>query len=211
MKTTTGIHREDSPLVRSKLTNIDIAIYALYRLGGTERWVHTENVARECYILAPDRFSWELYPEYPAREPGRSALFDARKPKHGALVDGNKVKGWKLTPTGIDRIAALQKSLEKLDAGAIEEVSERQNVQAYFRELETHSAFQRYLSEKSCDTVKPYEFTDFLKCTLDSGPEVIKDRIETTRTRAHEAGKSAILDFLAACEEQFAELVGAQR
>ncbi|TKJ28275.1 MAG: hypothetical protein CEE40_11935, partial [Chloroflexi bacterium B3_Chlor] len=91
MKTTTGIHREDSPLVRSKLTNIDIAIYALYRLGGTERWVHTENVARECYILAPDRFSWELYPEYPAREPGRSALFDARKPKHGALVNGSKV------------------------------------------------------------------------------------------------------------------------
>jgi hypothetical protein len=198
-------------VTRAKLTNVDIAIYALYRLGGAERPIHTEKVAHECHELAPDRFSWELYPQYPAREPGRSALFDARKPKYGALVSGSKVEGWRLTPAGIDRIRVLQPELEKLAAGDVEDVSDRQKVQAYFRELETHPAFQRYLSEKSCEGIKPYEFTDFLRCTLDSGPEIIKDRIETTRTRAHEAGRSAVLDFLAACEERFAGFVKTER
>lgn len=198
-------------MTRIRLTNIDIAIYALHRLGGGERRVHTEKVAYECYQLAPDRFSWELYPEYPAREPGRSALFDARKAKNGALVSGSKVKGWMLTPAGIDRIRLLLPELERLTAGDVQEASHRQKVQAYFQELETHPAFQRYLVERSCDAIKAYEFTDFLKCTLDSGPEVIKDRIETARTRAHQAGKNAILDFLAACEERFVDLVRTER
>jgi len=194
-----------------KLTNQDIAIYALYRVGGAERWVHTEKVAHECYQLAPDRFSWELYPEYPAREPGRSALFDARKPKNGALVSGSQLKGWMLTPAGIDRVRTLLPEVEKLAGGQVQEVSDRQKVHAYFRELEAHPAYQRYVSENSCDRIKPYEFTDFLKCTLDSGPEVIKDRIEKARTRAHTAEKGTILDFLAACEERFAELVETKR
>ena len=98
---------------KSQLTNIDIAVYALYRLGGLERRVHTEEVAKGCYDLAPERFSWELYPEYPAREPGRSSLFDARKPKNGALVTGDQVKGWMLTPEGVECLRASRARIER--------------------------------------------------------------------------------------------------
>lgn len=198
-------------MTRTELTNVEIAVYALYRVGGAERRVHTEKVAHECYQLAPDRFSWTLYPEYPAMEPARSGLFDAQKPENGALVSGSHPKGWVLTPAGIDRMRTLLPELEKLAGGQVQEVSDRQKVHAYFRELEAHPAYQRYVSEKSCDRIKSYEFTDFLKCTLDSGPEVIKDRIERARTRAHNAEKGTILDFLAACEERFAELVETKR
>jgi hypothetical protein len=44
----------------SELTNIDIALYALYDLGGHEKKVHTEEVAYRAYELAEERFGWRL-------------------------------------------------------------------------------------------------------------------------------------------------------
>jgi len=40
------------------ITNIDIAVYALYCLGGTEKKVHTEKISEYCYQLAPSQFCW---------------------------------------------------------------------------------------------------------------------------------------------------------
>lgn len=193
----------------AKLTNIDIAVYALYRLGGAERRVDTEEVAMECYRLAPDRFSWKLYPEHPDSEPGRSALFDARKPKKGGLVRGSKGKGmgWMLTPAGIDRIQMLLPHLEKIAAGDARERSDRQLIQRYMNELERHPAYQEFLKAGDCEGVKEYEFTDFLRCGLDSGARVIRNRLESVKTRAYSAGRNGIVEFLQLCEKRFANML----
>jgi len=193
----------------AKLTNIDIAVYALYRLGGGASRVDTEEVAMECYRLAPDRFSWKLYPEYPDSEPGRSALFDARKPKKGGLVRGSKGKGmgWMLTPAGIDRVQLLLPQLEKLTAGEMQERSDRQLIQRYMNELEKHPAYQKFVKAGNCDGVKEYEFTDFLRCGLDSGARVIRDRLESVQTRAYGVGRNGIVEFLQLCEKRFANML----
>lgn len=201
---------EEREVGKTKLTNRDIAIYALYRLGGAEERVGTEKVAMECYRLAPDRFSWKLYPEYPDSEPGRSALFDAQKAENGRLVRGSKPKGWMLTPAGIDRIRMLLPQLERIGVGEAQETSDRQLIQRYMNELEKHHAYQEFLRTGDCEAVKEYEFTDFLRCGVDSGPRVIRDRLESVKTRAYDAGRNGILEFLELCEKRFADMLASK-
>ena len=69
------------------LTNWQIALLALYTLGGATSRQHGEDVALKCYEMAPRRFSWEKY-KYPHLELVRSALRDAKKEKHGVMVSG---------------------------------------------------------------------------------------------------------------------------
>ena len=61
-----------------ELTNIDIVLYALFRLAGHKHKVHTEEIAFEAYTLAKDRFGWRLPKvrrlDFPDKEPVRISL-----------------------------------------------------------------------------------------------------------------------------------------
>ena len=47
-------------MAQAELSNVDIAVYALFRLRGHERKLHTEEIAYEAYGLAKERFGWKL-------------------------------------------------------------------------------------------------------------------------------------------------------
>ena len=158
-----------SEAVRS-LGNRDLVVYALYQLGGGEHKIDMEDVALECFRIAPERFSWKKHPEFPSIKPAEDSLYDASRPKNGSLVRGRARDGWwMLTPAGVDHAKALLPRLTQRAIGELRSSSDRQEMQKYFRELEAHPAFRKYTADGSCDAVKPYEFTEFLKCTLDSG------------------------------------------
>ena len=201
------------------LSNIDIALFSLYRLGGAEHSVHTEDIALECFRVAPSRFSWKKYPEYPESEPARSALFDARKEKAGRLVKrvdrdirepGRRLDSrmeWILTAAGIDYVKARLEKLDKLVSDGLKEQTARQEAQRFLNELERHPAFRKFISTGNCETVEPHEFTDFLRCTLDSSSGKIRERLETLKTRAYDGQRGGLLNFLEGCERRFRELV----
>jgi hypothetical protein len=202
----------------TELSNADIALFSLYRLGGAEHSVHTEDIALECFKLAPTRFSWKKYPQYPESEPAREALFDARRERGGKLVRridrdvrdptrrlGSRME-WMLTPAGVDYIKARLPRFEQL-VKKPERQAGRQETQKLLNELERHSAFRKFASTGGCETVEAYEFTDFLRCTLDSTPAKIREKLETLKTRAHDAQRAEILAFLDRCEQRFAELL----
>ena len=110
-----------------ELTNIDIVLYALFRLGGYKHKVHTEEIAYEAYKLAKDRFGWRLTKfrelDFPDKEPVRISLMDAAKEKYGSLVEGRsgvestgkQVDGWTFTPDGArwmrDQINRIESNL----------------------------------------------------------------------------------------------------
>jgi len=203
----------------AELSNIDIALYSLYRLGGAEHSVHTEDIALECFKLAPSRFSWKKYPQYPESEPAREALFDARRERGGELVRriDRDVRNptrrldsrmeWMLTPAGVDYVKARLARLEELVAEVPRQQTARQETQKLLNELERHTAFRKFTATGDCETVETHEFTDFLRCTLDSSPGKIRERLETLKTRAHDAQRGEILAFLERCEQRFAELL----
>ena len=203
----------------AELSNVDIALYSLYRLGGAEHSVHTEDIALECFKLAPSRFSWKKYPQYPESEPAREALFDARRERGGELVRriDRDVRNptrrldsrmeWMLTPAGVDYVKARLRRLEESVAGMPTQQTARQETQRFLNELERHPAFRKFISTGNCETVEPHEFTDFLRCTLDSSSGKIRERLETLKTRAYDGQRGGLLNFLEGCERHFRELV----
>ncbi len=74
---------------------------ALYLVGGEDKFVDTEDVAVKSYEIAPGRFGWRKYPQFPNLELVRVFLSDAKKPDKGHLVSGSGRKGWTLTPDGL--------------------------------------------------------------------------------------------------------------
>jgi len=65
-------------MAEQELSNVDVVVYAVFKLGGHERKVHTEEVAYEAYQLAKERFGWRL-PKFrkkgfPNKEPVRFRL-----------------------------------------------------------------------------------------------------------------------------------------
>jgi hypothetical protein len=76
----------------TELSNMDIALFALYKIGGVSKNIHTEEIAWEAYQLAKERFSWRLkkFREmgFPDKTPVRFALEQAKKRENGKLVSG---------------------------------------------------------------------------------------------------------------------------
>jgi len=67
------------------LSNSNVALFALYKLGGVSKKIHTEYIAWEAFNLAKDKFSWSL-PEFrergfPDKVTVRYALETAKKSK----------------------------------------------------------------------------------------------------------------------------------
>ena len=78
----------------------EVVTLALYRLGGGQKAVDTEDVAIEAHRLAPGRFSWKKFPDQINLELIRVFLSDAKKMKNG-LVMGSRRTGWRLTHEGL--------------------------------------------------------------------------------------------------------------
>ncbi|MDQ6756111.1 MAG: hypothetical protein M3004_04165 [Bacteroidota bacterium] len=49
--------------MREELSNIEIVLFALHKLGGISKKIHTEKIAWVSYQLDKERFSWQL-PEF---------------------------------------------------------------------------------------------------------------------------------------------------
>lgn len=78
----------------------ELATLAVYLLGGSRKSLDTEDVAKKCYQLAPDLFSWVKFADQINLELVRVSLSDAKKEKNGGLVTGVGRDGWRLTSKG---------------------------------------------------------------------------------------------------------------
>lgn len=196
------------------LSNIDIVLYVLNNLGGATKKVPTEDIALECFRLIPSRFSWVLHPKYPDMEPVRKALFAARSKTGGVFVAGrhgrtkeNQVSdGWIFTPNGInwieenkDRIGLLLSSKRK--------PIKRTQIDKQIFEFRDSSAFKKFLKDKTCKNIQPYEFTDFLNANLDTPSAILRDRIDRIRAIASKAKEDEIVEFINKAENYFSNLL----
>lgn len=100
----------------------EVVTLAVYRLGGAQRAIDTEDVAVEANRLAPGRFTWRKYPDQINLELVRVYLSDAKKPEKGEMLIGSGRTGWRLTQQGL--------KWAKKAAGKIGDVSSRSRAQA---------------------------------------------------------------------------------
>jgi hypothetical protein len=114
-----------------------IVVLAVYLLGGAQRFVDTEDVAKKASELAPGRFSWRKYPDQINLELVRVFLSDAKKEAKGRLVEGSGRKGWTLTPEGLKWASETGADLSANELQRSESASRAGSVDALRRDRES--------------------------------------------------------------------------
>jgi hypothetical protein len=90
----------------------EVVTLAVYRLGGAQRAIDTEDVAVEAHRLAPGRFSWKKHPDQINLELIRVFLSDAKNKNE--LVIGSGRTGWRLTQRGLKWAEQLSEMVGEL-------------------------------------------------------------------------------------------------
>lgn len=152
--------------------NYQVAALALWLLGGATVRQLTDDVAVKCWNLAPHRFSWERYPEYPNLDTARVALSDAKKAKYGALVEGDNKSGWLLTEAGA-KWALANASLPDLEGTE----SLRLHSSRVLAALKKHPLYQKWLMRAPFPD--PPEVADAIELPADTPRRVIMRKLDS--------------------------------
>lgn len=188
------------------IANWQVAVYALYLLGGAKQRIHTEDVALKAFELAPRQFCWRKHPDLPDCDISRIALSDAAKVKNGAHVSmegpSQREGMWFLTSQGVNWIKANEDTLSRI-IKLPQERFPREYATRQLYSLTKHAAFVKFQSEKNCDGIEDYEFVESLRCTINSPTDTIKARLEEVRSLATQSEREDILEYLSACEAKF--------
>ncbi len=205
--------------MQRELSKMDVALYALYKLGGVSKKIHTERIAWEAYQLSKKKFSWCL-PEFikqgfPDKLTVLIALETAHKVKHGRLVIGRagrdaagKLDGWHFTPQGVKWIQENEKRIlaglkQSETAPAIDERDRGR----FIKKLKKDPLFELYEQRESLSEATQYMFTDMLVCAPDASSDIIKQKFEQLENNATLVNDKKILDFLRACKDKFTDLM----
>jgi len=199
----------------NKLSDMDIVLYALYLLGGWQKRIHTEDIALKCYEIAPSKFSWVKYPQYPDLSPARFSLEAAKKTKYGALVKGGSerkrivksIGGWMLTAEGIKWIKINKPRIERY-INKQRPTGDRLAAERKLKELFKSTAFNKFMESGEEAEISHAEFADSLVCTVNTRPDVLNARLEQFHSIAEELGEELVKNYVNFCLKKFAPLLG---
>lgn len=195
-----------------ELSNVDIVLYVLDHLGGWQKRVHTEDIALKCYELAPSKFSWIKYPEYPDLSAAYYALLSAKKLEYGALVKGESEKtkkaigGWMLTADGIEWMEENRERIEKY-LGRHKPIGDRLPADRKLKELLRSTAFKKFKAYGEQAEISHADFAESLVCTVNTRSEVLNDRLEQLYSIAEKLEKEDVKNYVNSCRKKFAALL----
>ena len=200
------------------LSNVDIVLYSLYKLGGATKKIHTEFIAWEAYNLSEERFSWTL-PEFrkrrfPDKTTVRYALESAKKEKlvkgrAGRDKAGSQSEGWQFTPLGVEWFLHNE---ERIMDGLNQEKPislelPKHQAERFIKKMHSEKIFRLYQEKMSLDEASIYDFTDMLNCSPDASREVIRQKFDLLKSTAITINNEEIRFFLDKCEEKFKDLL----
>jgi len=201
------------------LSNVDIVVYALYILGGWHERIHTEDIALKCFELAPSRFSWVKYPNYPDNHTAYLSLGDAKKQRYGSLVEGESERkkgketkgkprfgGWKLTVKGVEW---LEKNKTRIEStlGKRATIGNRLEADRKLRELIDSKGFRKFLRNQEKADISHAEFAESLVCTVNTPPETLKERLDQLESTAEILKKDEVKQYIHYCREKFSAVL----
>lgn len=197
------------------LRDKDIVIYAVYILGGSQNRIHTEDIAIKCYQLAPSKFSWVKYPQYPDIAPARFALEDAKKLESGAFLRGESerrrtaesIGGWMLTLNGVQWIKINRSRIEHY-LGKHIPIGDRVSSSRRLKELLNSKAYNRYREQGEKAEISHADFAEALVSTVNTRGDVLNERLDSLYSTADELGRAEVKNYIDFCKKRFAVLLG---
>lgn len=186
---------------RDDTSNYEIILVAVSHLGGAGQFVDLEEVYEEAWRLAPTRFGWRSKP-YPSDYVGdralRALLRDEDLSKR-ILVSPNR-QALQLTAEGVRWVEEnrdrFKRSAEATGARARGRGAQRQLV-----DLEKSEVVRLFAAGKNISPSRA-QFADLLRLTPDADARAWRERLESYRSAAEQAGRKLVLRF---CERLEAE------
>jgi hypothetical protein len=200
------------------LSNIDVALYALYKIGGATKKIHTELIAWEAYNLSEERFCWTL-PEFrkrgfPDKTTVRYALESAKKEKlvkgrAGRDKGGSQSEGWQFTPSGVEWFQKNEKRIrEELNQEKpISLELPKHQAERFIKKIHSEKIFALYKDKMSLNEATIYNFTDMLNCSPDASKDVIRQKFDLLKSTALSINDQEIKIFLDKCEDKFKDIL----
>jgi hypothetical protein len=199
-------------LSKYELSNLDVTLFVLYKLGGAQKKIHTEYIAWEAFKLAPEKFSWRLKKfrkkGFPDKTPVRHALETGKK--EGNLVigqtggdRGGKREGWRLTPNGV---VWIKQNLKRISTNLGEEAPSslpKEEARRFLKKIKKSQLFNHFLSDNKLSEATNYMLIDMLNCTPEAPEKTIKRIFTRFHNIAIEVKDKEILYFLEQCINKF--------
>ena len=179
-----------------------IVRHALQSLGAELAPVHVEDVAVECFRLAPEQFAMERHPEHPRVDTAYYALKDL---KRKGDVSGGLRDGWTLTRQGTLWLEDNGDYVRKLFHAPAEPRNEDASSRAELDRVRGHKAFLSFTRGRE-HKVSRQELADMLGCTVGSLPATWQARFTRLRTLA-QSSDHKIKVFLDKLEQAEPELL----
>lgn len=182
------------------VSNVVLALAALERLGGAERYIDIEAVTLEAYRMAPDRFSWRTRRDYPSWERVRTAFVHANQQEQkragGSLVVSNTDgSAWKLTAEGV----AFVRNHTARIAGPIAKGGPPRRTGRLVervRGIRRHRAFRNFVNGTAVADIPRYELAELLLCPPDSPREAVRRKLDAAKAAAVNVGDDEVRRFL---------------
>ena len=193
---TTFIDPERKLLVSGEpVNNGEIFLWALYDLGGDEKFVDVEEVFLKSFEIASQRLAWRTQPDLPDLRRCSKAMRDAemRTPK---LLVKNGPYERRLTAEGQTWIEANFERLAKtLGDGRQVEAPKTRRVSKVLSSLDRSELVETWRDQQTIDGQK-WQFAELLQCSPDSANSVWARRLQERRSAAYAADRTDLLEFL---------------
>jgi hypothetical protein len=192
------------------LSNIEIAVFALFILGGWQTRIHTEDIAIKCFELAPSKFSWVKYKQFPDLMTTWYALGDAEKTKNGRLVIGeserkkskSQMGGWRLSEEGIKWIDMnkdrVESSLKKTTTP-----NNRLQEDRRLKVLIKSEGFTKFLKNGEQADISYTGFVESIVCTVNTEKHIVSERLEQLYSVGTVLRQEQVLNYLNFCRSKF--------
>ena len=178
--------------------NGDLLLWALYTVGGAERWVDVEEIYLAAFRLAPARLAWRTRPDLPnykicAR--GLQDLENAKGPRYGGLLEKRGPHHRKLTLPGVTWCEAHSEALASLYSGAIVPSAAPQDDARRMRSVTRSDAFGAWSATNVLST-PVWELAELFRCLPDSSEAIWHSRLDEHVLAARRNGRADVEEFL---------------
>jgi hypothetical protein len=177
-----------------QITNTDLLLYAMYRLGGAGKYVDVEDVFMEMWRLAPARFSWRKYrqPNYKIMS---QAIADLTRREEGSdlLLGAGDTR--QLSAQGVRYVESRIELLQRFATGEEKAPPDRRPSQRVIAELAKQPLVREHLRGEGVDLNRD-EMAELLRCAPDSPRSVWRERLETLRAAAADGDRPELTEFL---------------
>jgi hypothetical protein len=188
----------------AETSNTELIIYCIHRCGGVGRFVEIEDVFEEAFRVAPSRFGWRSR-NLPSDKAADQALRDALKGRgvprdpHLLILSPNRV-GIQLTAEGVAFVQQRMPHFEGLVVNKAPAGSDRPS-QRHLVALERSEIVRGYAAGDEMEATR-VRFADLMRLTPDADSRAWRERLESYRSAAQQAGRQMSLDFLARLERE---------